>query len=102
MQDSFGGVAQQWHATVTGDSAGRLVVAWDDKRDGDANIMLSWLENEEWSEDLAVPGAAGAGEQNHPSIVIDNEGDLHLAWVERTTVNGPTRVRYVFGSLVEK
>lgn len=102
VQDSFGGVAQQWHATVTGDAAGRLIVAWDDKRDGDANIMLSWLEDEEWSEDLAVPGAAGAGEQNHPTISIDGEGNLHLAWVERSTVNGPTRVRYVFGRLVER
>ncbi len=97
VQDSFGGVAQQWHATVTGDDSGRLVVAWDDKRDGDANIMLSWQENGAWSDDIAVPGASGAGEQNHPSITLDQEGNLHLAWIERTTIDGATRLRYMLG-----
>jgi hypothetical protein len=100
VQDSFGGVAQQWHATVAGDPSGRLVVAWDDKRDGDANIMLSWLEADSWSDDVAVPGADGAGEQNHPTITLDREGNLHLAWVERTTVNGPTQLRYLFGQAI--
>ncbi|HEY9050126.1 MAG TPA: hypothetical protein VIQ03_01200, partial [Gammaproteobacteria bacterium] len=101
VQDSFGGVAQQWHATAAGDASGRLVVAWDDKRDGDANIMLSWWEDNVWSDDIAVPGASGAGEQNHPSIALDQEGNLHLAWIERTTIDGPTRVRYLFGRAVD-
>lgn len=100
VQDSFGGVAQQWHATVAGDSSGRLVIGWDDKRDGDANIMLSWLEDGDWSDDVAVPGADGAGEQNHPTITLDQQGNLHLAWIERTTVNGPTRLRYLFGRVI--
>lgn len=100
VQDSFGGVAQQWHATVAGDASGRLVVAWDDNRDGDANIMLSWREDGGWSEDVAVPGADGVGEQNHPTITLDQEGNLHLAWIERTTVNGPTRLRYLFGRAI--
>ena len=99
-QDSFGGVAQQWHATVAGDASGRLVVGWDDKRDGDANIMLSWLKDGDWSDDVAVPGADGAGEQNHPTLTLDRQGNLHLAWVERTTVNGPTRLRYLFGRAI--
>jgi hypothetical protein len=97
VQDSFGGVAQQWHPTATGDASGRLAVGWDDNRDGDANIMLSWWEGDGWSEDLAVPGADGSGEQNHPSITLDSKGNLHLAWVERDTVNGPSRLRYLFG-----
>ena len=97
VQDSFGGIAQQWHATVAGDASGRLVVGWDDKRDGDASIMLSWQEDGIWSDDFSVPGASGDGEQNHPSITLDDQGNLHLAWIERSTVDGPTRVRYVFG-----
>ena len=100
VQDSFGGVAQQWHATVAGDPSGRLVVGWDDKRDGDANIMLSWREADGWSDDVAVPGADGEGEQNHPTICLDQQGNLHLAWVERTTVDGPTRLRYLLGRAV--
>jgi hypothetical protein len=101
VQDSFGGVAQQWHATVAGDPTGRLVVGWDDKRDGDANIMLSWPEDDGWSDDFTVPGADGTGEQNHPTISLDREGNLHLAWIERTTIDGPTRVRYLFGRVIK-
>lgn len=101
VQDSFGGYAQQWHASAAGHTTGSLVVAWDDNRDGDANIMLSWRENGEWSDDLAVPGATGAGEQNHPSLQLDQDGNLHLAWIERTTVGGPTRVRYLFAKVVK-
>ena len=102
VQDSFGEYAQQWHATVAGDADGRLVVAWDDNRDGNADIVLSWLEADEWSDDLAVPGAAGAREQNHPSIALDKEGNLHLTWIERDTVGGPTRLRYLFGRVVKE
>ena len=102
VQDSFGEYAQQWHATVAGHADGRLVVAWDDNRDGNADIMLSWREGDDWSDDLAVPGAAGAGEQNHPSICLDQEGNLHLAWIERKIVGGPTRLRYLFGRVIKK
>ena len=97
VQDSFGGVAQQWHASVAGDAAGQLVVAWDDNRDGDANIMYSWRENGEWSDDLVVPGAGGAGQQNHPSVILDPAGNLHLAWVARASIDGATTLHYVFG-----
>jgi hypothetical protein len=99
VQDPFGGVAQQWHPAVAGDTAGTVVVAWDDNRDGDPNIMLSWLEDGSWSDDLPVPGASGPGEQNQPTITLDSNGDLHLAWTERQTLNGPTRLRYLYAPL---
>lgn len=102
VQDTFGGFAQQWHATVAGHPSGRLVVAWDDNRDGDADITLSWREDGGWSDDLVVPGAAGAGEQNHPSVSLDRDGNLHLAWIERETVGGPTRLHYLFGKVVKE
>lgn len=101
VQDSFGGVAQQWHATVAGDPDGRLVVGWDDNRDGHANIMLSWPEQMGWSDDFAVPGADGKGEQNHPTLTLDRDGNLHLAWIERATIGGPTRVLYLVGRVVK-
>jgi hypothetical protein len=101
VQDSFGGVAQQWHATVAGDATGRLVVAWDDNRDGNADIFLSLKEDDGWSDDMAVPGAHGDGEQVHPSIVLDEEGNLHMAWVERQETGGPTQLHYVMGKLID-
>ena len=97
VQDEFGGVARQWHTSVAGHPDGTLVVAWDDERDGDANVMLSWREGGEWSEDTVLPGAGGSGEQVHPSITLDADGNLHVAWVERDTIDGPTRLRYAFG-----
>ena len=66
-----------------------------------ADIMLSWRGADGWSDDLAVPGATGGGEQNHPAIQLDKEGNLHIAWLERATIGGPTRLRYMFGKAVQ-
>jgi hypothetical protein len=98
VQDAFGGVAQQWHPTVAGHANGTLVVAWDDDRDGQPSIVLSIYRDGEWSDDISVPGASGATIQNHPTLILDSDGNLHLAWVERDTVDGPTRLRYLFAS----
>jgi hypothetical protein len=102
VQDDFGGLAEQWHTSVASDPSGRFVVAWDDRRDDNADIMLSWLEDDGWSDDFAIPGASGTGEQAHPSISLDSQGNLHLAWVERSTVYGPTQLRYLFGRNIER
>lgn len=97
VQDAFGGVARQWHPSVAGHVDGSVVVAWDDDRDGDANVLLSWREGDKWSEDFALPGADGAGEQANPTITLDAKGNLHAAWVERKVVGGATRLHYAFG-----
>lgn len=94
VQDAFGGVAKQWHATLAGDGHGRLVAAWSDERDGDSDVLLSWYRDGQWSDDLALPGGSGPGVQQHPSITLDNAGRLHVAWVERDEIGGPTRLRY--------
>jgi len=102
VQDEFGDFARQWHAAIAGSINGRVAIAWDDEREGNSDIMLSWFEDGEWSEDLPLPDASGEGQQTHPSIVMDAEGNLHAAWVERLEENGPTRLRYQFGRLVEE
>jgi len=102
VQDEFGDFARQWHATIAGSINGHVAVAWDDEREGNSDIMLSWFEDGEWSEDLPLPDASGEGQQTHPSIVMDTEGNLHAAWVERMEENGPTRLRYQFGRLAEE
>jgi hypothetical protein len=101
VQDSFGGIAQQWHPAVAGNDSGNIVVAWDDNRDGDANIMLSWLEGNDWSDDMEVMGATGQGEQSHPSIYLDDDANLHMVWIERSKIGAPTRLRYLFGKVVK-
>ena len=99
VQDDFGGLSKQRHATVGGHANGMLVVAWDDEREGDADIMLSWRVNGEWSDDWPLPVASGTGQQSNPSIALDNEGNLHLGWVERDKIGGTTRLKYAFGRL---
>ena len=97
VQDEFGDFARQWHPAIAGGIDGRLVAAWTDEREGDGDIMLSWLDGGEWSEDMPLAGASGEGQQTHPSIAIDAEGNLHAAWIERAAVDGATRLRYQRG-----
>lgn len=94
VQDSFGANMAQWHAQVVGDAAGRLLVVWDDARDGTPDLWLSEWEGQAFSEDRAPPGAAGPGEQSDPVATLDAAGNLHLAWIERRA-DGGTRIRYL-------
>ncbi|MCW8932905.1 MAG: hypothetical protein OQL19_22025 [Gammaproteobacteria bacterium] len=100
VQDEFGGIARQWHTTVAGHPDGYHVVAWSDERESHSDIFFSWLDNGEWSEDLPIPGASGEGEQTHPSIILDDEANLHVVWVLRKEVGGTTRIRYMLGRLI--
>jgi hypothetical protein len=97
VQDDFGGLSKQRHAAVAGHVNGTLVVAWDDEREGNADLMLSWYEGGGWSDDWPVPHASGEGQQGNPSIALDDEGNLHVTWVERDEVGSATRLKYGFG-----
>jgi hypothetical protein len=97
VQDDFGELAAQWHVTVAGHPSGALAVAWSDERDGHSDIMMSLYDAGAWSEDVPLPGAAGAGEESHPVLAIDAAGDLHAAWVTREVKGGPTAISYVSG-----
>lgn len=97
-QDEFAAGAAQWHTAIAGDRSSRIALAWDDARDGDADVWLTWPEDNEWSADLNVPGASGPGWQTDPTVTLDENGNLHLAWIERAEPNGPTRVRYALGT----
>jgi hypothetical protein len=98
IQDDFGANYRQWHATASGHQNGELVVAWTDERDGTMDVWYSGLEDGEWSDDAAFPGASGKGIQYHPSITLDRAGNLHLAWIHREVDGGPTQIRYLFAS----
>ena len=99
-QDDFGNEIAQWHPAIGADRQGRVAVAWDDDRDGTPDIWLAWRTANGWSDNLAVPGASGRGVQSDPSLVLDEAGNLHLAWVEKTDLNSPSRIRYVRGRRV--
>ncbi|MCU7939837.1 MAG: hypothetical protein KZQ64_12350 [gamma proteobacterium symbiont of Bathyaustriella thionipta] len=99
VQDEFGGVARQWHTAVAGHSNGYRIVVWTDERENNSDVFYSWIENDEWSEDNPLPGASGIGEQTHPSIVFDDDGNIHIAWILRKEVGGTTRLKYSLGRI---
>ncbi len=83
---------------VAGNAGGDFIVAWDDFRRGDADIWLSGYDSDlTWSEHRAPPPASGAGEQTNPSVALDDAGNLHLLWIERTAPNAPSRIWYSRG-----
>lgn len=97
VQDSFGDTVAQWHPAIAANGKGRMAVAWDDDRDGTPDVWLSWRNADGWSDNLAVPGASGAGVQADPSLTMDEAGNLYLVWVEKATLNSPSQIRFVFG-----
>jgi hypothetical protein len=97
VQDEFGNEIAQWHPAVAVGAGGEVVAAWDDNRDDTPDIWLAWKEGGKWSTNVSPPPAAGAAQQTNPAMAIDAQGNLHLAWIERDSDNGPTRLAYSLG-----
>ena len=93
VQDSFGDNMAQWHALIVGAADGSLVALWDDARDGTPDVWLSDWEGEAFGDNVAVPGAAGPGQQSDPVATLDAAGSLHVVWLDRDEAAG-TRIRY--------
>jgi hypothetical protein len=102
VQDDFGAGISQWHPAVACGPDGMRVAAWDDDRDETPDIWISWRGASGWSEDLAVPGAAGPGAQGYPAVTVDRAGRLHVAWVEQGPDDDRTRIRYAVARPVAK
>lgn len=97
-QDSFGDAIAQWHVAVAGNRRGDLVLAWDDERDGSADIWLTRSTASGYSDNFTYPETSGPARQSDPAIALDEAGNLHLAWIERepgAENYGPTRLRYL-------
>jgi hypothetical protein len=95
IQDNFANTFAQLNAVVAAKPE-RIAVAWNDDRDGNQDVWLSWPTGDNrWSENLAVPGASGPGDQTHPAMVIDGEGALHLVWLDLPKADAPARLRYL-------
>lgn len=96
VQDSFGDNMAQWHPAVAASRDGRVVVAWDDERDGSADVWLSDWNGQAFGDDVALPAASGPGAQSDPVILLDDSGALHAAWLEKSE-SGGTRLKYARG-----
>lgn len=102
VQDDFGELSKQHHAVVTGHENGTLLVAWDDEREGNTDVMLSWHKDGGWSDDWPLPGASDPKLQSNPTVALDKAGNLHAAWVERGEAGGTTQLKYSFGRVNHK
>ena len=96
VQDSFGDNIAQWHPAVAA-HGDQVIAVWDDDRDNTADLWLSWPEGAGWSDDMKFAGASGAGVQSHPGIALDERGDVHVVWLDKADLDGPTRLRYARG-----
>jgi len=93
-----GDLQPHYNPSVTGNSAGDFIVAWDDFRSGNLDIWLSrYNENDEWSDDYSPAVATGLGEQSHVSVLLDENGGLHLVWISREETTSATRLWYSYG-----
>jgi hypothetical protein len=87
-----------YNPATAGNPAGDFVVAWDDFRRGNSDIWISsYNDDDEWSNDYTPEIASGSGEQSHPAIALDEQGNLHLLWMERSDLNAPSRLWYSLG-----
>lgn len=87
-----------YNPATAGNSNGDFVVAWDDFRRGDLDIWISSQNSDlEWSEDHTPAVASGPGEQSHASVALDDHGNLHLLWIERSQPDSPSRLWYSMG-----
>jgi hypothetical protein len=98
VHSAQGDTQPHYNPSTAGNQGGDFTVAWDDFRRGDSDIWISVYNDDlEWSEDYAPPVASGAGEQSHPSIALDKQHNLHLLWIERSELNGASRLWYSLG-----
>jgi hypothetical protein len=95
VQDSFGENIAQWHPAVAANSQGRIVVVWDDDRDGTPDLWLANWNGKEFSDNVAIPAATGAGMQTDPMIYLDDAGNLHIIWLDKPGATENQRIRYV-------
>ena len=93
-----GDTQPHYNPATAGNQAGDFAIAWDDFRRGDSDIWISTYNADlEWSQDHAPPVASASGEQSHPSIALDEQRNLHLLWIERSHLDGPSRLWYSLG-----
>ncbi|MBT8437381.1 MAG: hypothetical protein KJP11_08420 [Gammaproteobacteria bacterium] len=98
-----GDTQPHYNPATAGNQSGDFVIAWDDFRRGDSDIWISAHNPDlEWSLDYAPPVASGNGEQSHPSIALDEQGNLHLVWIERAQPDGPSRLWYSLGRALQQ
>ncbi|MGF1644178.1 MAG: sialidase family protein [Thiotrichales bacterium] len=99
IHDDFGDETLHYNPAIAGNAAGRLIVAWDDLRDETADLWLSEHLSGRWSDNKPVTPARTEVEESNASLVLDDEGGLHVVWITKPAVGKATRLWYARGRL---
>ena len=103
VHSQFGDNLPHYNPATAGNKKGDFVVVWDDYRHGNSDIwMSSYDDDSEWTEDYTPAIASGEREQSHPAISLDEQGNLHMIWMDRFDLNSPAQIWYSSGKLILK
>jgi hypothetical protein len=70
---------------------GSVLVAWEDKRNGKADIYaqkLSPVGSKRWAADIKVNSDPLNTQQDSPAVALDSNGNAVIAWVDNRNGNG--------------
>ena len=70
----------------------KFVAAWKDKRTGEPNVFWTASSSLNFSDDEPVHDKLD-GEQNHPSLAVDQSGNVWVAWEDSRSRHQQIRVR---------
>lgn len=87
VNDPIPRVAVRLNPDLALDQNGHLYVAWQDNRNGNADIFVARSTDggQTWSADVRVNDDTGAASQSQPSLVAGAEGRLHIVWHDTRT-----------------
>lgn len=75
---------------VAVDLSGNIYSAWTDRRNGDQDIYMSKFDSAGtplWTDDIIANNNSGTSNQYQPSIAIDRDGYVYLAWTDERNGN---------------
>lgn len=86
----------KWSPAITA-SSDRVAVAWTDFRNYNWDIFLALL-GDEAAADVRVDDAPGYERiHDHPSLAIDDAGEIHVVWADRRDTDAETDIYYARG-----
>lgn len=95
VSDDFGDDFAQWHGALAADGSRKILAVWDDNRDGTSDLWMAQRRATAWSDNAALRGASGDGNQSSPAIAFDRDGNLHVVWIEKPAPDAPDRLEYM-------
>ena len=83
VNDDITGTAHQASPSIAVDAVGNAHVAWEDERNGAADVYFAtWPVTGTWSANAQVNDDAGAAIQDSPAIAVDSDGHAYAVWLD--------------------